>query len=96
MYKLRTRVKARRDLKDIWLYTYENFGLEQADTYFDQLESGMETIQTNPKIGVACDYIRNGYRQFKVNQHYIFYRIEKRTIHVVRVLHESMQTSSHL
>ena len=96
MYRLHLRAKARRDLKDIWHYTYENFGLAQADNYFDQLESAVETIQSNPKIGIACEYIRNGYRQLKVNHHYIFYRIEKRTIHVIRVLHESMQTFSHL
>ena len=96
MYSLHTQAKARNDLKSIWRYTYDNFGLQQADTYFDQIESSMEVIQTNPKIGIGCDYIRNGYRQYKVNHHYIFYRIEERTIQVIRVLHESMQSSSHL
>ena len=75
MYKIHQQVKARKDLKNIWLYTYENFGADQADKYFDELESGMETIRDNPLVGVSCDYIRAGYRQFKVNEHYIFYRI---------------------
>ncbi|MES9947570.1 MAG: type II toxin-antitoxin system RelE/ParE family toxin [Candidatus Thiodiazotropha sp.] len=60
------------------------------------LESAMETIQDNPLIGVSCDYIRAGYRQYKVNEHYIFYRITKKTIHIVRVLHDTMQTRNHL
>ncbi|MEW8143863.1 MAG: type II toxin-antitoxin system RelE/ParE family toxin [Candidatus Thiodiazotropha endolucinida] len=47
-------------------------------------------------IGVSCDYIRAGYRQYKVNEHYIFYRITKKTIHIVRVLHDTMQTRNHL
>ena len=48
MYKIHQQVKARKDLKNIWLYTYENFGVDQADKYFDELESGMETIRDNP------------------------------------------------
>ena len=79
MYKIHQQVKARKDLKNIWLYTYENFGADQADKYFDELESGMETIRDNTLVGVSCDYIRAGYRQFKVNEHYIFYRISKKT-----------------
>lgn len=96
MYKIHLQVKARRDLKTIWLYSFENFGVDQADKYFDELESAMKTIQDNPLIGVSCDYIRAGYRQFKVNEHYIFYRITKKTINIVRVLHDSMQTRNHL
>ncbi len=56
----------------------------------------METIQDNPLIGVSCDYVQSGYRQFKVNEHYIFYRISKQTIHIIRVLHETMQAINHL
>lgn len=56
----------------------------------------MKTIRNNPLIGVSCDYIRAGYRQFKVNEHYIFYRISKKTIHIVRVLHDAMQAKNHL
>ncbi len=96
MYKIHQQVRARKDLKNIWLYTYENFGVAQADRYFDELESGMDTIRDNPLIGVSCDYIRAGYRQYKVNEHYIFYRISKKTIHIVRVLHDTMQAKNHL
>ncbi len=96
MYKIHQQVRARKDLKNIWHYTYENFGVVQADRYFDELESGMDTIRDNPLIGVSCDHIRTGYRQYKVNEHYIFYRISKKRIHIVRVLHDTMQAKNHL
>lgn len=96
MFKIHQQVKARSDIKKIWKYSYDNFGVDQADKYFDELDSGMKTILENPLIGVSCDYIRSGYRQFKVNEHYIFYRISTKTIHIVRVLHDSMQASNHL
>lgn len=96
MYKLHKQAKARADLKKIWKYSYKKHGEKQADKYFDELSVGMNTIQNNPNIGFSCDYIRNSYRQYKVNQHYIFYRVGKDTIHIVRVLHEDMQTEKHI
>lgn len=53
VYKIHHQKNAERDLKDIWLYTYENFGIDQADRYFDQLEAAMKIIQDNPRIGVS-------------------------------------------
>lgn len=95
MRQIRVQSKAQRDLKDIWLYTHENFGLEQADKYFDELEIGMNTIQENPKVGRRCDGIREGYRNYKINHHFIFYIVTANTIRVVRVLHESMNIELH-
>lgn len=96
MYALHKQVKARADLKKVWQYSFEEHGEAQADKYYDELIVGMETIRDNPKIGVACDYIRKGYRQYKTNHHFIFYRLGKNKIHIVRVLHESMKAIQHL
>lgn len=95
MRQIRVQSKAQRDLKDIWLYTHANFGLEQADKYFDELEIGMDTIQKNPKVGRRCDGIREGYRHYKINQHYIFYTVAENTIRIIRVLHQSMNIQSY-
>ena len=56
----------------------------------------MDTIRGNPLMGVSCDYIRSGYRQLKVNEHYIFYRMSEQTIHIIRVLHVTMQATKNL
>jgi len=96
MHKLYQQTKARTDLKKIWRYSYKKHGLQQADTYYDELIEGMESIQQNPNIGVACDYIRSGYRQYKINKHFVFYRLSKDKISIVRVLHESMKATKHL
>ena len=95
-YVIHHQSKARQDLKNIWFYSFDKFGQAQADKYFDELESAFKTLQDNPQIGVICDYIRPDYRQFKINHHYIFYKISQQTIQVIRVLHESMQLESHL
>ena len=90
------QLKARADLKKIWLYSYKEHGEVQADKYYDDLIIGIETIGEHPNIGVACDYLRKGYRQYKINNHSIFYRLSKNKIHIVRILHESMEAIRHL
>jgi toxin ParE1/3/4 len=90
MHALHQQEKARIDLNNIWHYSYERYGEKQADKYYDELIVGMQAIQQNPQIGVACDYIRSGYRQYKINEHFVFYQITERTLHIMRVLHQSM------
>lgn len=98
MLKLHQQAKAREDLKKIWLYSFENYGEKQADKYYDELITAMERLKDNPHIGVSCDYIRSGYRQYQVNRHLIFYRLSKcnKKIHIVRVLHDRMEHKRHL
>lgn len=96
MRKLHQQVKAREDIKKIWNYSFKEHGEAQADKYFDELIVGMNSIQNNPNIGVACDYIRLGYRQYQVNKHFIFYRLSDKKIYIVRVLHERMIAKGHL
>jgi len=96
MRKLHQQVKAREDIKKIWSYSFKEHGEVQADKYYDELIIGMIAIQSNPNIGVACDYIRLGYRQYQVNKHFIFYRLSDKKIYIVRVLHERMIAKGHL
>lgn len=90
------QAKAKNDLKNIWIYTFSEYGEAQADQYYDELIQAMERLSTNPSIGIPCDFIRLGYRQYHINKHCIFYRLGKDKIRVVRVLHQSMEFKKHL
>ena len=96
MLEVHKQVKARSDLKKIWKYSYKQHGEAQADKYYNQLIASIETIQNNPKIGIACDNIRKGYRCYHVKEHYFFYRVTANKIHIIRVLHEKMQVADPL
>jgi len=96
MRKLYHQIKAQNDIKEIWLYSFREHGEEQADKYYDELIVGMKSIEINPYIGVACDYIRSGYRQYQINHHCIFYRLTDKRINIIRVLHEKMKFKEHL
>lgn len=66
MHTIYKQVLAKKDLKNIWLYSQKNWGEIQADKYFNELETGIALIAENPEIGFACDYIREGYRQYHI------------------------------
>jgi len=96
MLKIHKQHKAEQDLLNIWLYTFENWGIIQADKYLDQIEESLNTIALNPDIGVNIDTIRQGYKKYQINEHIIFYTIKNSTIHVVRVLGNDMDYLHHL
>jgi toxin ParE1/3/4 len=96
MIQIHQQAKAKQDLKKIWLYTFQQYGEQQADKYFDNLIVAIKTLSQNPSISTPCNYIRSGYRQYHINQHCIFYRLGKNKIHITRVLHQSMQFTKHL
>lgn len=96
MRKTHVQTLAQQDLKNNWIYSFKNWGEELADCYFDQLNAAFALIAENPELGFACDYIRKGYRQFNINRHLVFYRVTVTKIHIVRVLHDSMNYTSHL
>ncbi len=96
MYKLHQQTRAKQDLKNIWLYTYETWGEAQADQYFDELDNGLKTLGHNPDIGKNRDSIREGYRSFQINRHVVFYKVASSTIQIVRVLHVRMDPERHL
>lgn len=41
--------QAEIDLENIWLYTFEEWSIDQADYYFDLIMDEIEYISKNPK-----------------------------------------------
>lgn len=94
-YRLTPR--AERDLEEIWLYTYSNWPLEQADHYHDEIMSGISAITAAPGPGQRLEDVRPGYQRYRCGAHFIFYRHAKGgLIEIIRVLHEKMDFESHL
>jgi len=93
--KIHKQALAEQDIIDIWLYSFENWGRTQADKYHDQLDNAFLLIAENPSIGVACDFVREGYRKYCVNRHLVMYRFSKTTLQIVRVLGEVIDYKAH-
>jgi len=94
--KIHISHKARKDLEDIYIYSSKEWGEKQADKYFDELSKSINKILSkNPNIGIACDHVRAGYRQYRVNEHLIFYKLIPQKIYIIRLLHKSMNFDNH-
>lgn len=89
MYKL-SRLAA-EDFASIYEYTLLNFGILQADTYTDNLESALRLLSSSPLMGYKCPDIADGLRRHDHQQHAIFYRQREPDIFIVRILHQQMQ-----
>ena len=96
MLEIHKQALAEEDLIGIWNYTFKQWGAEQADTYLDQLNESIAILAENPRLGINCDSIRQGYRQLHIKHHLVYYRITRTRIEIIRVLYEEMDPECHL
>jgi toxin ParE1/3/4 len=90
--------EANNDMENIWIYTLENWSIEQADRYINLLIDEIEYLCAKPNSGFDFGKIRKGYFRVKVKSHFIFYKINSKQnqLEIIRVLHEIMDIESHL
>ena len=88
--------RARRDLIDIWFYTAERWGEQQADDYLYRLDAAIQHLAHHPFLGEDYIDVLKGYRRHSAGMHRIFYRVSRHRIEIVRVLHARMDFSDRL
>jgi toxin ParE1/3/4 len=97
MMQLIVNKEADFDLENIWDYSFDNFGLIQADRYLQLIFDEFKYLQKYPQSGKSQEHIREGYRSAIVKSYLIFYIIKNENeIQIIRILHESMQIEDHL
>jgi len=95
--KYRISEKAIEDLEKIWIYTFENWSIEQADRYYNLILDEIEFVAENFRSGKSMEHIKSGYRASKVKSHLIFYRkAEDGLVEVIRILHQMMDIENRL
>ena len=88
--------RAQSDLDEIWDYTADRWGLDQAETYTRQIAKDIQKVAERPSLGSECKEVRRGYRQYPSGSHVLFYRTTDSGIDVVRILHERMDYERHI
>ena len=78
--------KAIRDLDRLYEFGIEQFGLEQADRYFEGLVVRFQEIARNPRLSPAVEHIYPGLRRSVYFSHSIYYLIDASSIQIVRIL----------
>ncbi len=95
LYTFHPLVDAKQD--EIWHYTYQQWGMQQADKYIDGLHAVLQTVAENlkhskvralpPEVTTGVFFVHHG-------KHYVFFRqaadhLPER-IQVLTILHDSM------
>lgn len=78
---------ARQDLRDVYFYSLDNFGKAAAQSYIDSFNNAFDLLKTNPKLGKPYILVSKNLRFLTHRFHLIFYRIDKDTIHILRMFH---------
>ena len=86
---------AEADLEGIWLYTFRQWSLEQADDYHRGIMATIEGLASGRDIGQRTD-VRQGYWKCKFGAHIIYFRYSGDYMDVVRILHGRMDVEAHL
>jgi toxin ParE1/3/4 len=96
--KFKISHEASLDIENIWIYTFENWSLEQADRYFNMIMDEIEYLAENPKSGADYNIVRKGYFRSQVKSHFIFYKINLKNeeIEIIRILHQKMDIDTRL
>lgn len=86
MAKYRLTNEAKEDLIRIHQYGVEEFGMAQADKYYDAFFDYFNIIAQQPYSFESVDYIRNGYRRCACGTDSIYYRIINGVVEIMAII----------
>ena len=88
---------ANQDLNEIWVYTFHEWSIEQADKYYDLLIESFNQIAIDPNCGKNYEGVEPKLRGLRSGKHIIFYElISENIVEINRVLHQSMDIKRRL
>lgn len=91
------RLLAEQDLESIWLYSLEQWGVQQADTYIHSLTDRFLWLSEQPLLGKQRNDIKEAYYCFPEGEHVIFYKIRNdKQVDIIGIPHHSMDILSHI
>ncbi len=83
-YKLSNTAK--EDLIRIHHYGVKNYGMTQADKYYETFFEYFDIISQRPYAFESIDHIRKGYRRCVCGSDSIYYRINKEIVEIMAIV----------
>lgn len=90
--KLRMIPAAKADLMDIWHYTSQQWGDEQAIDYTESIKAVCELIIQHPRIGKKLHLFEEPIYIYPCNHHFIIYMLDEDGAYFLGFLHEKMES----
>lgn len=86
---------AQDDIENIWTYSAENWGPDQADRYTDEIQDACLALTLGRRRGRDVA-VRPGYLKCLTGSHVIYYRDRDDHIAIIRILHSRQDVGRHL
>ena len=86
MAKYKLSNTAKEDLIRIHHYGIENFGMAQADKYFNAFFDSFELIAQRPFSFESVDHIKKGYRRCVCGSDSIYYKFNNETVEIMAII----------
>jgi toxin ParE1/3/4 len=78
---------AQRDIDALHAYGLQNFGKLVADEYVRRLLDLLDLLELNPRLARERTELKAGLRVLNYRSHMLAYRINRRGIKILRILH---------
>jgi len=86
---------AKADLADIYAYSQNTWGEQQADDYMAQLKNTLWLLTEQPDMGADRSELATSLRGFPVQQHTVFYRRKDEELQIALILHGRQDPTRH-
>ena len=96
MPRILKQAQVELDLLEIWLYTFNQWGENQADDYLDDLGTAIELLANQPQMCRQRHEFKPPVRIHHHAHHLIVYTALDDGVHLIRILHEEMDVTSQL
>lgn len=86
MAKYRLSYEAKNDLIRIYQYGVAQFGIVQADVYFDAFFACFQTIAECPYSFESVEYIKKGYKRCVCGVDSIYFRVQSNVSEIMAIV----------
>jgi len=80
-------LETKEDLREIALYTKEQWGIAQKNAYLKAIKIVFARLAENPVIGRQRNETAKNLFSIPAREHIVFYRYDSKHVYIVRVLH---------
>src|SRR3990170_2813655 len=94
MAELKVSAQAERDLKSIYEYSVERFGIDIAETYILGFDKAFDRLRRFPQVGAVHIKVTPAIRSFVHKSHRIFYDFDGGVVTITRILHRAQDIGS--
>lgn len=86
---------AEGDIDEIWDYSADRWGPDQADSYTDAIRDACYALAEGTKHGRSADVLPN-FQKYLCGSHVVYFLDYPDRLHVIRILHQRQDAQRHL